>query len=144
MKQSLTGLGGLSRKLSAILVSVAMLISGVALAADDTIYINQTGNSSTINMTQNGASNAVEGIQGTGTGTNTPAIITGNNNTVNVSQIGSSNTLQLGLQTGTANSGQNTGSGSGNNFTYNVTGNNATAIITVSYTHLTLPTNREV
>jgi hypothetical protein len=119
MKQSLTGNGGLSRKLSAILVSVAMLVTGVAFAADNSIYIDQTGDNATIAVTQDGTTNVVRGIQGTGSSNSTPAKIYGDGNQVTVNQVGAGNTLNLGVVRG---SGTGT---AGNTVNYSVTGNNA-------------------
>ena len=47
------------------------------MAADNSIYIDQAGDNSTISVTQDGAGNTVRGIQGVGTGNTTPAIIRG-------------------------------------------------------------------
>ena len=51
---------------------VLALYAGVALAADNSIYIDQTGSDSTIDITQTGAGNVVRGIQGAGTSNATP------------------------------------------------------------------------
>ena len=106
-----------------ITIVLALVLFSGANAGDNSIYINQSGSSSTVSVTQDGAGNTVEGIQGTGTDKTTPATITGNNNTVTVTQIGTGDTLQLGIRTSIANGY------TGNNYIYNVTGNNATAVI---------------
>jgi hypothetical protein len=87
MSKRLTGIGGLSRKLSAILVTVATLSSGV-LANE--VYIEQVGDSSTIAITQEGTGNKV-GDSGVGN----EAFIGGGSNAVTIDQIGSNNTLAM-------------------------------------------------
>ena len=128
MKQSIKGAGSLSRKLTAILLSVAMLVTGVALAADNSIYIDQSGSNSAISITQDGYGNVVKGID---SGNTTPATIYGINNAVTVNQVGISNTLSLGIQT--TNGGTTTlpdgSTVSVPTINYSVTGNNATAVI---------------
>ena len=69
------------------------LFASTTFAADNSIYIDQSGNDSTIDVTQTGAGNVVRGIQGVGTSNTTPAKIYGNSNSIDVQQIGSSNTL---------------------------------------------------
>lgn len=113
------GAGSFPRKLTAILALAAMSVSGYA--ADNSIYIDQAGDNSTINVTQDGAGNVVRGLPGVGTSSTTPAKIAGDNNQVAITQTGSGNTLKLGMQTTT---------GTGNpTVNYSVTGNNAQAII---------------
>ena len=113
------GAGSFPRKLTAILALAAMSMSGYA--ADNSIYIDQAGDNSTINVTQDGAGNVVRGLPGVGTSSTTPAKIAGDNNQVAITQTGSGNTLKLGMQTTT---------GTGNpTVSYSVTGNNAQAII---------------
>ena len=124
MKQSLTGRGGLPRKLSAILLSAAMLVAGLSFAADNSIYIDQTGDNATIAVTQDGTSNVVRGIQGVGSSNATPAKIIGDGNQVSVTQTGNSNTLSMGINRGAGTQG--------NNVTYSVTGNSAAGIINMN------------
>jgi hypothetical protein len=99
MKQSRTGAGGLPRKLSAILLSAVMLVSGLTLAADNSIYIDQAGDNATVTVTQDGSGNTVRGLPGAGTSNTTPASIQGDGNQVSVSQVGSGNTVRLGVNT---------------------------------------------
>lgn len=101
-----------------------LLFSITALAADNSIYIDQSGDNSTIDVTQTGAGNVIRGIQGVGTGNTTPAKMYGNNSTIDIQQIGSTNTLNLGVNVSTA-----TGRAYGIDLTYYVTGNNGTATI---------------
>jgi hypothetical protein len=85
MSKSRTGIGGLSRKLSAILATTAMLSLG---AYANEVYVEQVGSGSTINITQQGTDNRV------GDST-TPAFIGSGSNTVTIDQIGSTNTLDM-------------------------------------------------
>lgn len=101
-----------------------MIFSLSAYAADNSIYIDQSGDNSTIDITQTGAGNVIRGIQGVGTGNTTPAKIYGGSNTIDIQQIGSTNTLNLGVNTSIA-----TGRAYGIDLTYYVTGNSATATI---------------
>lgn len=105
---------------------LALLLIGftsISFAADNSIYIDQSGDSATVNITQDGAGNVVRGIQGIGASNTTPSTIYGDNNQVTINQVGSSNTLSLGIRT-------TTGSGMTNpTVNYSVTGNNATAVI---------------
>jgi hypothetical protein len=87
MSKSQTGIGGLSRKLSAILVITAMWSLG---AQANEVYIEQVGDSSTITVTQDGTGNKV-GDSGTGN----EAFIGGGSNAVTIDQIGSNNTLAM-------------------------------------------------
>jgi hypothetical protein len=123
MKKSLTGAGSLSRKLTAILLSTVMLI---AVAADNSIYIDQAGDNATVSVNQDGSGNAVRGLPGAGTSNATPATIYGDGNQVSVSQIGSGNTLKLGINTNAA-VGQST-------VNYTTTGMNSNATIQVGST----------
>ena len=120
----MTGFGGLSRKLSAMLIASAMLLSGAGFAADNSIYIDQAGDNTTVYVNQDGTTNVVRGIQGVGSGNTTPAKIYGDGNQVTVNQVGSNNTLNFGIKTTTAN-----GATTGNTFNYSITGNNATGTI---------------
>lgn len=106
-----------------LFVMILLFSTGV-FAADNSIYIDQSGDNSTIDITQTGAGNVVRGIQGVGTGNTTPAKIYGNNNAIDIRQIGSTNTLNLGVNASTA-----TGRAYGIDLTYYVTGNNASATI---------------
>jgi hypothetical protein len=101
MKKSLTGRGGLPRKVSAILLSVVMLVTGLTMAADNSIYIDQAGDNASVTVTQDGSANVVRGLPGAGTSETTPASIQGDGNQVDVSQIGSGNTVKLGVKTTT-------------------------------------------
>ena len=106
------------------LLVMILLLSFSAWGADNSIYIDQSGDNSTIDITQTGAGNVVRGIQGVGTGNTTPAKIYGDANAIDIRQIGSTNTLNLGISTSTA-----TGRSYGIDLTYYVTGNSGTATI---------------
>jgi hypothetical protein len=101
-----------------------LLLSFSAWGADNSIYVDQSGDNSTIDITQTGAGNVVRGIQGVGTGNTTPSKIYGNNNAIDIRQIGSTNTLNLGVNASTA-----TGRAYGIDLTYYVTGNSGSATI---------------
>ena len=126
MKKSIKGAGKLSRKLLTILVLSAMAIPGYA--ADNSIYIDQSGDFNNITMNQDGSGNQIRGLQANGSDDKTIAsVIRGNGVNVNVNQVGSSNKLDLGINAIMA----------GNksvDFTYstvnsgNLTGSNNTAI----------------
>lgn len=117
----MTGVGGLPSKL---FTSVLMVLSFGVFAADNSIYIDQMGDNSTITITQDGAGNKVRGLPGIGTSATTPAKIYGDGTLVSVSQIGSGSVLSLAMVSTIAS-----GAGSGTSVTYSVTGNNATALI---------------
>lgn len=106
---------------------VIALFAGVALAADNSIYIDQTGSNSTIDITQTGTGNVVRGIQGVGTSNATPAKMSGDAAAVDIQQIGADNTLNLGYTVTTA-----TGLGYGIDLKYYVTGNNGTATFNIN------------
>jgi hypothetical protein len=112
-------------KLKIKLMLLALAMSLGVHAADNSIYIDQSGDDASITVVQDGAGNIVRGIQGVGTSNTTPAKIYGNNNLVSIEQIGAGNTLNFGIRTSVANVPQ-TGS---NTFNYRVSGNNSTAII---------------
>ena len=103
-----------------LVVVLASIFASTAYAADNNIYIQQSGDNTNVLMVQDGAGNTVQGVGAP----NSNAVINGNNNGVLVEQIGTGNIMGLGLQTTIAN-----GALSGNNFSYIVNGNNANAII---------------
>jgi hypothetical protein len=95
MKKRMTGGSELSRKLLTVML---LSISATSWATDNSIYIDQAGDNSTITMTQDGAGNRVKGILSNGTaGANTdPAKLVGNNQTITVNKAGPNNILTLG------------------------------------------------
>jgi hypothetical protein len=77
------------------------MLSGMATlgyAADNSIYIDQSGDFANVTINQDGAGNQVRGLQSTGGDDKTvAAIIRGNSVMVNIDQTGSSNKLDLGI-----------------------------------------------
>ena len=138
MKTSIKGGGKLSRKLLTILMTVGMLSSGSLLAADNSIYIDQSGDFANVTINQDGAGNQVRGLQATGGDDKTIAsVIRGNGVNVNINQVGGTNKLDLGINAIMA----------GNksvDFTYstvnagNLTGNNNTGIFQLGNSSATL------
>jgi hypothetical protein len=117
------GAGELSRKLLTILVLSAMAPLGKA--ADNSIYIDQSGDFATVTINQDGAGNQVKGLT-SAVATNSatdPALIRGNNVSVNINQTGSNNKMGLGIDA-------TMGSSKSVDFTYstvnngNITGSN--------------------
>jgi hypothetical protein len=95
MKKMMTGASGLSRKL---LTVILLSVPAISWATDNSVYIDQAGDNSTITMTQDGAGNRIKGILTNGTaGSNTdPSKLVGNNQTITVNQAGPNNILTLG------------------------------------------------
>ena len=107
---------------------ILMLFTALSVrGADNSIYIDQSGSNSGIDITQTGTGNVLRGIQGVGTGNTTPAKMTGDASTVDIQQIGSDNVLNLGFNVTTAS-----GMGYGIDLTYYVTGNNGTATFNIN------------
>jgi hypothetical protein len=105
MKKRMTGVGELSRKL---LTVVLLSVSAISWAADNSIYIDQAGDNSTVTMTQDGAGNRVKGIltNGTAGASTDPAKLVGNNQTVTVNQAGPNNVLTLGANSTVGTTGK--------------------------------------
>jgi len=120
MKKRMTGVSELSRKL---LTVILLSISATSWAVDNSIYIDQTGDQSTITMTQDGSGNRVKGILLNGTsGANTdPTKLKGDQQTVTIEQTGATNVLTLGLNTTVGT----TGKGIQLNYKVDVGGNTA-------------------
>ena len=96
MNTSLKGAGGLSRKVLTILVLSAM--ASLGHAADNSIYIDQSGDFANVTINQDGAGNQVRGLQAQGGDDKTVAArIIGNGVNVNINQTGGSNKLDLGI-----------------------------------------------
>jgi hypothetical protein len=111
-------------------------------SGSNSIYINQTGNSDNINITQVGSGNRIDGATSTGNGPGyaTAAPITGgsnhittrqhgNNNLMDIAALGGNNTLNLNQ--GTDSSGNYTGLDQGGHYQFdyvNGTGNNITVV----------------
>ena len=117
MKKRITGGGGLSRKLLAILMVSGMVSSGVH--AND-VYMEQIGDNSSVSITQTGAGNVINGNVGGQGNVDDAAIIKGDLNNVTISQIGASNTLSMIINNETNGTGATvvvSAVGSGNNQT---------------------------
>jgi hypothetical protein len=131
MSISLTGVGGLSRKLSAILMVAGMLLSGISQAVDNSIFIDQAGDSNNVTIQQNGGGNLIGGT-GTGAPSDTNrARINGDNNVINIEQttIAAGNKLKLDF-----NNDNNLTTGGGtraSSLNYQVTGANNLGVISV-------------
>ena len=107
MVKRTTDLGGLSRKLSAILATTVMLSLGTQA---NEVYVEQVGSGSTINITQDGTDNRIGDV-------GTPAYIGSGTNTVTIDQIGSTNVLDMVVN------------GAGTDVIVTTTGNNNTQTI---------------
>ena len=136
MDKRIKGAGKLSRKLLTILMLSGMATLGYA--ADNSIYIDQSGDFANVTINQDGAGNQVRGLQSSGGDDKTIAsIIRGNSVLVNINQTGSTNKLDLGIDAtvsgtksvdltySTVNSG-------------NITGSNNTAIFQLGTSTATL------
>ena len=103
--------------LGAIFLGLALTVYG----ADNSIYIDQAGDSSSITIFQDGGGNQVYDV-GAGATNTTAATLTGDSQTVDIRQVGAGNVLKLG-----ANSTVLTGVGI--DLTYYITGSNSVASI---------------
>jgi hypothetical protein len=92
MKKRITGGGGLSRKLLAILMVSGMVSSG-AYAND--VYMEQVGDNSTVSITQTGAGNMINGNIGGLGNPDDAALIKGDLNDVTINQIGAGNIASI-------------------------------------------------
>jgi hypothetical protein len=136
MDKRMKGAGGLSRKVLTILMLSVMATLGHA--ADNSIYIDQSGDFANITINQDGAGNQVRGLQSSGGDDKTIAsIIRGNSVLVNINQTGSTNKLDLGIN-GFISGGKSV------DLTYstinsgNITGSNNTAIFQLGTSTSTL------
>lgn len=112
---------------------------GSGYAADNSIYIDQSGDNSTITMTQDGSGNKVKGIllNGTAGGTTDPAKLIGNNQTINIEQTGATNELSLGVNSTVT-------SGVGVNLNYQVTDGGNVGFININNNGLGIASNNVV
>ena len=96
MNKSLKGAGKLSRKLLTMLVLSGMATLGYG--ADNSIYIDQSGDFANVTINQDGAGNQVRGLSAVQSNDPTaPAIIRGDSVNVNINQVGSNNKMNLGI-----------------------------------------------
>lgn len=119
----MTDAGNLSRKLITVLALSAM--TSLSMAADNSVYIDQSGDTAIINLTQDGAGNRIKGILANGNAgqATDPAKFIGDGNIITVNQVGSGNILSMGVNRGTSSSVAAT------SVTYSVNGNNAIGFI---------------
>lgn len=96
------------------LISI-LFISGAVWAADNEIYVDQSGASSAIDLEQIGSGNLIGGLNAV-TGSMTPLDLDGTGMTLDINQIGSSNIFR-GDITADSYTGYFNFSGSSNNFT---------------------------
>ena len=97
MEKRNKGAGKLSRKVLTILMLSGMATLGHA--ADNSIYIDQSGDFANVTINQDGAGNQVKGLT-SAVATNSPtdpALIRGDGVNVNINQTGSNNKLGLGI-----------------------------------------------
>ena len=99
-----------------------LLVSSAVFAADNSIYINQIGSTSTINIKQDGSGNKIYGV---GDSEGTAAIFSGSSQDIDIRQIGASNLLGIDVQSDVA-------SGVGIELTYIITGSNSVASIDIN------------
>jgi hypothetical protein len=114
--------------LKRIIASLLCIGAVEAYAADNSTYIDQSGDNATVLIVQDGAGNRVRGLPGSGTSDETPAIMYGDSNQITISQVGSGNTMKFGAQTKLPSELDIAGY-SGNIFYYNVKGNSNNAVI---------------
>jgi hypothetical protein len=97
MEKRIKGGGELSRKLLTILVLAAMPILGYT--ADNSIYIDQSGDYTNVTINQDGAGNQVKGLTSAvaNNSPTDPALIRGDGVNVNINQTGSNNKMNLGI-----------------------------------------------
>ena len=97
MEKRNKGAGKLSRKVLTILVLSGMATLGHT--ADNSIYIDQSGDFANVTINQDGAGNQVKGLT-SAVATNSPtdpALIRGDGVNININQTGSNNKLGLGI-----------------------------------------------
>jgi hypothetical protein len=124
MKKMMTGGCGLSRKLLTVMLLGVITTS---YGADNSIYIDQSGENATITMLQDGTGNRIRAIQSVGnTGNTIPSKLKGDAVSIDVQQVGSGNILNLGVDTTTANGASPT------SVYYKVTGSNAVGTIDIN------------
>lgn len=108
------------KKLTRLLMAM-LLSTSLVYAADNSIYIDQAGDNSTISITQDGSGNEVYDV-GAGATSTTAATLTGDSQTLDIRQIGAGNKLKIGVNSTVS-------SGVGVDLTYYITGSNSVATI---------------
>ena len=100
---------------------LCLLSISVVFAADNSIYIDQAGDNSDINITQDGSGNEIYDVS-SGSVSTDYATLSGDSQTIDVDQIGSGNKLKMGIQSTVL-------SGVGVDLTYFITGSNSIATL---------------
>lgn len=100
-----------------ITAAILIGVSATASLASE-VYIDQAGNSSTINITQTGSNNRVSGD----INTTNPAIVSGDSITLDITQTGDNNEAGVKLNSATSASVSYTATGSNNLFDVYVNG----------------------
>ena len=116
----------------ALVTAMFLAFSATSWGADNSIYIDQTGDNAVIAITQDGAGNIVRGLQANGGNDNSvPASIVGDSVRATINQIGSNNKMDLSIK-GVVTSGRSV------DFTYRtengttkLSGSNNTAIVNI-------------
>jgi len=111
-----------------------LLVTSMAWAADNSIYIDQIGSSSTIDLQQDGSANKIYGV---GDSEGTAATFNGSSQTVDIRQIGASNLLGIDINTTIV-------SGVGVDLTYYITGSNSVASIDINGDGLGVAANNTI
>ena len=111
-----------------------LLVISTAWAADNSIYIDQAGSSSTIDLKQDGSANKIFGV---GDSEGTAATFTGGSQTIDIRQIGASNLLGIDADTDVI-------SGVGVDLTYIITGSNSVASIDINGDGLGVAANNKI
>ena len=111
-----------------------LLVTSTVYAADNSIYIDQAGSSSTIDLKQDGSANKIYGV---GDSEGTAATFTGGSQTVDIRQIGASNLLGIDVNT-------TVDSGVGVDLTYIITGSNSVASIDINGDGLGVAANNTI
>jgi len=111
-----------------------LLVTSTVYAADNSIYINQAGSSSTINLKQDGSANKIYGV---GDSAGTAATFTGGSQDIDIRQIGASNLLGIDVNSTVV-------SGTGVELTYIITGSNSVASIDINGDGLGTAANNKI
>ena len=111
-----------------------LLVASTVYAADNSIYIDQAGSSSTIDLKQDGSANKIYGV---GDSEGTAATFTGGSQTIDIRQIGASNLLGIDADTDVV-------SGVGVDLTYIITGSNSVASIDINGDGLGVAANNTI
>lgn len=113
MKLSMTGIGGLSRKVFAVtVIGIYSQLVGAQTASTgpNKVYIEQIGSTNTVTIEQVGGTNNVGGVGSTTPSASNYATINGSTNAVTITQAGDSNLNQYNIK------------GNNNIFTSTITG----------------------